>query len=301
MNSLSLAYITSRRDCKIEWFWDSLQRELNGRSISVIVVDFHRNERDVTQGIWQTIRQNTLHVAPKPCVWQGDFKLVKTNHWAAANMRNTALCLAPDGYLSYIDDLSVIMPGWLKAVDDSIAGNYVVCGTYRKVKKMVVEKGVLVSYEPFSEDNRMKGITQDVSPCSGGWMYGCTLGAPIDLFLKVGGWPEFSDALKFEDCLMGIGMQNAGCHLKFDRRMLSIESEEHHHIEPAFRSFDKGVSPNDKSHAAKKIAEKTKYFANYYEGGIPQLRKDVLAGKPFPTTQIPEHDWYDGQPLSEIG
>jgi hypothetical protein len=66
------------------------------------------------------------------------------------------------------------------------------------------------------------------------------------------------------------------------------------------KKTDKGVSPNDKSHAALNIANGTKYFENYYEGGIRKMREEVLSGKPFPIVQIPDRDWYDGQLLSEM-
>jgi hypothetical protein len=195
----------------------------------------------------------------------------------------------------------VLLPGWFRAVEAAFDGNYVVCGTYRKVRHLEVVNGEVKSFTPFSEDHRFKTATSVVSPCHGGWLFGCTVGGPTDFFLKVGGWPEFCDGLKSEDCIMGITMYKAGIPLRFDKRMAVLESEEHHHLEPSFAAFDKGISPNDKSHAAVRIAENTTFFKNYDEGGIPQVRRDVLAGKPFPITQHPQHDWYDKQPLSEIG
>jgi hypothetical protein len=43
------------------------------------------------------------------------------------------------------------------------------------------------------------------------------------------------------------------------------------------------------------------YFDNCVEGGMRRVRTDFLAGKEFPIVQIPEHDWFDAQPLREVG
>ena len=47
--------------------------------------------------------------------------------------------MSDDGWIVYVDDLSVLMPGWWEQVKLAMAGNYVACGAFRKVNKLVVE------------------------------------------------------------------------------------------------------------------------------------------------------------------
>ncbi len=312
MNSLTLAYVTSRRDPKIEWFFDSLAKQLRKRELRIIVVDHFAEEAGRAKSIMETFSRSFAMLPeplpkiqityPKPNVWNGPHRLTKEDWFAMASARNTALCLCETSHICYVDDLSVLMPGWLDAVYEAVAGNYVGCGAYKKVKSLVVKDGVPVGYveTPEGIDDRLRRVTDDVSPCTGGWLYGCSCVFPVEDLLEVGGWPEFMDGLGAEDYTLGIALTNAGKHLKYDRRMLTLESEELHFVDPPMKKTDKGVSPNDKSHSALAIAKQSKYFANYYEGGIRALREHVLAGNPFPVIQQPQHDWFDSQPISEM-
>ena len=69
---------------------------------------------------------------------------------------------------------------------------------------------------------------------------------------------------------------------------------------PAIVRRDKGVSPNDKSHAALRIARGTKYFENYFPGSTRALRDHYQKHGSFPIVLEPKHDWYDGQLLAEM-
>lgn len=305
MEALTIAYITNRKDCRIEWFYEAILRQSNGNPPKIIVVDFWKEERDITQGIWRRISQETKHVEPKPNVWNGKHRLTKENWFAASSTRNTALCLCDTSHIAYIDDLSVPVDGWLAFAYQAITQSpKVYLGSYKKVKNLVVENGVPISYDeyPGGRDSRWY-FGSDTGPvnCSGEYLYGCSLIAPVDMLLAVGGWPEYADGLSFEDVLLGLALE--GCKYKFAycRQLLTLESEELHHAEPPFIRRDKGVSPNDKSHAALNIVKNgTRYFENYYEGGIRRMREQVLSGQPFPIQQNPKHDWYDSQPLSEM-
>jgi glycosyltransferase involved in cell wall biosynthesis len=292
---LTVAYITSRVDPKIEWFFDSLDRQTRPGPERVVVVDFHKDDRPLDV-------RGAIHVAPKPNVWQGKHRLTKEDWFAAANARNTALCLAPDGFLAYVDDVSVLMPGWLDAVRRAMAGNYIVLGAYKKVQRLEVDLGIVRSYQDYSTDSRL-GHSPDgrMLGCGGSWLFGCSLAGPVEWFLTVNGWPEMSDGLSFEDVLMGFALQNNGFPMQYDPKMLTFESEEAHHNGKVFRRTDKGVSPNDKSHAALNIAKISKDFPNYFgEGGIRRVREAVLRGEPFPIQQIPENDWFDGQFIRDM-
>lgn len=293
---LTIAYMTMRKEPKIEWFYDSLLNQVSSGDVGrVVVVDFWADQISVDGYIWTT--------PPKPNVWQGPHRLTKEDYFAAANARNTALCLAPDGWIAFVDDLSVLMPGWLSHVKEAMNGNAIVGGAYKKVNKLVVENGIAVFYEeiPSGVDSRWgMGRSNRVVKMEGGQLYGCSFVAPVEALLTINGFPEYCDGLGFEDSLTGIVLENAGFQLRYDRRMLTLESIEGH-FGDHLKRIDKGQSPNDKSHAALALARRSNRFENYFgPGGIREVRAKVLAGEPFPIQNVPEHDWFDGQPLREM-
>jgi hypothetical protein len=300
---LTIAYCTSRKDSKIGWFFDSLKSQIqNGDRITVVVVDINFDEYTFPYAMGESIL-GVKTVPPKPCVWQGKHRLTNENWFAAANSRNTALCLAPDGYIAYVDDLSVLLPGWLDRVRAAMAGNYIACGTYRKVKDLVVENGEVKSFTeyPGGMDSRWRFASSDLHPCEGGWLFGCSCAMPVEALLTIGGWTEFADGLGSEDYLTGLTMQNAGYKFFYDKKMMTYESEELHFVDAPMKKTDKGKSPDDKSHRALNIVlSGQSYFDNYYDGGMRALRAKVLAGEPFPVLNNPQHDWFDSQPISEM-
>lgn len=317
---LTIAYITSRKNPRIEWFLDSLTRQVGDSwdDIKVVIVDHYYKERHKDTIPWFRATQlpdqfSYFHTPPKPSVWQGEHRLTKVDWFAASNARNTALCLAPDGWIAYVDDLSVLMPGWLQSVKDAMRDNYLVCGAYRKVRNLVVENGEVKSFEDSKagRDSRWgSGSDSQAVPCSGRSLFGCSCAMPVEALLNIGGWPEFADGLSFEDVLTGICLNNAGYGFRYDRRMLTYESEELHSEEPAMRRedwhFEGGIPKvggnghNDKSHAALRIAEQSHYFDNYYEGGIRKMREEVLAGNPFPVVGNPRHCWFTKLRLEDL-
>jgi hypothetical protein len=306
---LTIAYMTSRKDCKFEWFFWSLwkqmsQEDKDSHRIEIIVVDLWHEKREMPiEFNLGSSRGAIRFVSPKPNVWQGEHRLTSCDWFAASNARNTALCLAPDGYIAYVDDLSVLLPGWLDRVKAAMQGGYIVCGAYQKVKDLVVEEGEVKSFTDFPQghDNRMQFAKSPLHPCGGEWLFGCSCAMPVEALLTIGGWTEFADSLSSEDYLTGLTLQNAGYKFFYDQKMITYESEELHHVEPAMKRRDKGISPDDKSHRALNIVQSgTKFFDNYYEGGMRTLRTKILASEPFPVINNPQHDWYDGQPVKEF-
>lgn len=298
--SLSLIYQTAREEPKIEWFLDSLKRELGEfRNVKLIIVDFYRNQRSlpITDLPWETV-----WIEPMPNHYQGPHRLTKEDWFAAANSRNSGLCHASDGHVVFVDDLSVLRPGWFKAVQDMMKSNYIACGSYHKVKELVVENGEVKSYKPGGLDHRFGyGNDSGPVPCEGGWLYGCSCGGPVEAFLSIGGFPShLADAISSEDYCAGIVLSNAGWHLKYDRRMMTFESEELHHVGKVMIRRDKGKSPSDKSHALLGKVRGLREFNNYYEGGIRKLRLDTLSGKPFPPCRMPDRDWFDNQLIADF-
>lgn len=319
---LTIAFFTSRKQPKIEWFFDSLHRETEGdySGISVLVVDLWAQKmagHDVKDAIdrIEVIRSkfkgpqlSLRHGAPKPTVWQGEHRLTKVDWFAASNARNTAVCLAPDGWIAYVDDLSVLRPGWLSEVRKAMAGDpmMVTCGAYQKVRDLVVENGEVVSCTSFDGgiDNRLKHVGgEGPHACGGNWMYGCSLIAPVEAFLSIGGWPEaLCDGMGFEDCIAGLMLEKRGYRFQYNPAMMTFESDELHAQLPVMRREDYGISPNDKSHAVLRIAQNGDgHHPNYFgDEGIRGLRKRVLAGEPFPVMKIPDREFFTGTLLSEL-
>jgi glycosyltransferase involved in cell wall biosynthesis len=316
--TLNIAYVTSRKEPCFEWFADSLKNQIKPEdNIRVIIVDFFASERTIRSSLDVSPHVLSLgewHVAPKPTPWQGPHRLTKHDYFAPSNARNTALCYALDGWIVYVDDLSVLMPGWLAAVREAIAENRITCGAFRKVNKLVVEKGNVVSYEdhPAGVDSRWNQVPDDKpSKCPPNWLFGCSVVMPVEALLKINGWPELCDStgIGMEDCHTGIALANNGYQLWYDRRMLTFESEERHHNQPTMLRMDKrgkaqvpiGSHPDEKGFAVVTALEKAKRFHNYFEpGGIAALRKKILAGEPFPMVVLPDTDFYDKQHLSEL-
>lgn len=285
---------------------DSLIRECDGNfdGIQVIGVDFYAGNGHA-EALHKLFKRcpNVRWVTPKPNVWNGPHKLTKQDWFAAANARNTALCYAKGQWIAYVDDLSVLMPGWLKSVREAMAGAYIVCGAYMKVKELSVLEGNPFRYQEWigGVDSRWYYAKADPWPCEGKWLFGCSCAMPVEALLSVNGWDENADGLGSEDYCLGIRLQNAGHTFKYDRRMLTLESEEAHFEEVPFKRSDYGMSPQDKSHRILQDALNTKWASNYFgEGGIRALRDRVLAGEPFPIQRIPEHEWFTGIPLSEL-
>jgi hypothetical protein len=323
--NLTIAYITMRSIPRVDMFLRSLRDQGGFRSgISVVIVDYHgatKRDLDLMTGPASVpvsaenpdafIRM----VPPKPCVWHGPHRLTKEDWFDASSPRNTALCYARDGWIAYVDDLSVLVPTWLESVEQAMRDNYIALGAYKKVKKLCMDEDGNVQYESFPAgmDSRWNyGSDTGPVPANGGMMFGCSVAMPVEALLTINGWPEdLCGALGSEDYCCGLALENAGYRFMYDRRMLTLESEEDHHTGPVFRKEDwhfedgevavGGNGGDDKSHAALNIAKQSKYFPNSFgEGGIRELRRKILAGEPFPIPTSPDRDWYTKKLLSEL-
>jgi hypothetical protein len=306
--TLNICYITARENSRFEWFADSLIKQCNGNfdNIKVIVISRHLWYNQKPEYFSEHLKpfSNTVIIPPKPSVWAGLNRLTDQDWFSAANSRNSGLCHCEDGFCAYADDLAVLLPDWLDRVKAAMDGGYIACGKYQKVKDLVVENGEVKSFTdyPQGHDSRAQFAKSPLQPCAdGGWMFGCSVAMPVEALLTIGGWTEFVDGMGSEDSLTGLTLQNAGFKMFYDQKMLTYESEELHHVEPALGRTDKGVSPDDKSHRALNIVlSGQKFFDNYYKGGMRALREKVLKDEPFPIVQIPEADWYDGEKISEM-
>tara|TARA_R110000824_G_scaffold18422_12_gene73018 strand:- start:2547 stop:3578 length:1032 start_codon:yes stop_codon:yes gene_type:complete len=337
---LTIAYMTNRKDPLIKWFFDSLRNELpTGQedTVKLLVVDYWAQvvdgwtEEDVERRKAEFASLSPFklsHVAPKPSVWQGPHRLTQSNFFAASSARNTAICLAESEYIVFIDDLAVLMPGWLSEIKVATQGGWAACGSYVKPEGMVVREGCLklvkgVSDEqsftsetlrdaldihrPTGIDSRLKhSAVRSWEPveAGGSWLYGCSCLLPVEALLEIEGFDEDIDPMGGEDYCAGILMERLGVKFKYHPRMMSAESEEGHSKDKRFLRQIKGAfSSADASIRMLRWVMDSKRLkgANYWgDGGLRALREKVLNGDKFPVMTIPEHDWRDGQLLREM-
>lgn len=328
---ISIIYQTSRKNPRFHWFIDSLfaQWKDSGAPIKLIVVDFYADHSQRKEAFAVMAREfisrgvRFVHTSPAPSVWQGPHRLTSRDFFAAANSRNTGICYADDGYIVFVDDLSVLLPGWFQQVQEAVAGGWIACGAYSKVKDLVVENGIVKSFlglpngfeafipphfQVFDKtehkaglDSRLKHAPDSSAPykCAGQWLFGCSAAIPVEALLKVNGFHPFADSLGGEDYLAGLSMEQHGYKFKYCHRMFTLESEEAHGEEPPFIRIDKGISPNDSSHALLRLVQKGETLSPhpYY---LRELRQKILAGEPFPIPTDPKVHWWDKEPLERM-
>lgn len=322
MKSLTIVYITSRHHPQGHWFLDSLETQLSpGDDVRVIVVDALLSKMPQAEAdrYVQVLRPDPpvrdrvglsfdkLKItAPKPTVWQGKHRVTKEDWWAASNARNTGIALCQTEWLAFLDDRCVLQPGWLDGVRGAMEGNYVVAGAYEKRTGMTVESGIIRNGGIVTgTDSRLEYCRKFYDPESaphqmpGEWTFGCNLALPLEWALAVNGFEEeHCDGIGSEDSIFGLMLANNGFPMRYDPSMVMIEDRTPSASLPIMRREDKGVSPNDKSHALIDKLRGLKRTLNRFE--IRELRNSVLNGGPWPAPTGSTTDWYDGQPLCEF-
>jgi hypothetical protein len=181
-------------------------------------------------------------------------------------------------------------------------GNYIVAGAYEKRHNMVVKNGLISDWGELQAKDPREGQVKTFGPIDtvGGWLFGCNLAMPIEWALRVNGYPELlCDSLSFEDVCFGVILQNNHYPMKFDKSCKIIEDRTPGSIGCTILRTDKGVSPNDKSHAALAKAQTMKRSENPF-GDIRELREKVLRGEPIPFYNEPKTCWFDGQKVEDF-
>ena len=248
------------------------------------------------------------HHPPKPSIWQGPSRLTQKEYFCAAGVRNTALALSRGSHVAFVDDLSVLLPGWLKAHVHAATHRYVLCGTTCKHRNIVVDdSGDVVSYDPFppGQDSRLSAIVSDVQTCSGSWMFGGTFSVPLESALAVNGQDEINDTIGGEDYDFGIRLERSGVPIRISRLCGTFEDEDGHHTEAPMVRLDKPWPGPDGPYTSnllltrllREVSRSTSVGNNY---SLRELRERVLSGEPFPIPREPVRHWVDGQPLSEM-
>lgn len=327
---LTIAYLTFRERPRFEWFVASLNRELRSMpdfdraDLQVIVIDGRYPRKLEANFPFE-------HSAPKPTVWQGPHRLTQRDYFCAANARNTAFALCRTGHIAFVDDLSVLLPGWLKAHVHAAEHGYVLCGTTCKHKNIELDReGNVVSYDEFppGRDSRLQHLPADgLVRCPGGWLYGGTFSVPLEHALRVNGQDEIHDTIGGEDYDFGERLERAGSKIYIDRNCGTFEDEDGHHAEAPMIRLDKPwppklngaprtLSPGAWSDPALPNTADGPYSSNYLFNrlrrevsryhtignnfDLRELRERTLASVPFLVPGEPTHHWVDGQSLAEM-
>ncbi len=320
---VSLVYLTYRSRPRFDWFIDSLSRQLrDDDDLELIFVDgLLSSERELELRRAVAGRFEYRHLAAKPSPYRGPHRLTSRDCFAAASARNTGIVYATKPYVVFVDDASVLMPGWLDEVRKAARGGYVVTGAYEKYWEMAVEDGILVAGrgEPQGRDVRWEqGDEERAVQIGGGQLYGCSCGAPRDLLVAVNGFDELCDPIGGEDWHLGLRLDWFGAPIYYDRAMLTIESEElHREGEPALRVdkaadaqfymqrlLDFGVEERssdgnyDSSHLVLDVlygTHEVRSIGNYYD--LAELNEANLLDT---IARFPRYHWFDQQPLDEM-
>lgn len=322
MSGISIVYITYRSTPRFDWFVASLAREIGDEEFEVIFVDgLHSIERGRELAALVGDRFAFRHVAAKPSPYNGAHRLTRRDYFAAASARNTGLIYASKSYVVFVDDLSVVMPGWWAQVREAARQGYVVTGAYQKHWEMRVDNGLLLDSrsEPSGIDSRWnQGDDGHNVRVGGAQLFGASFGAPRTLMLELNGCDELCDSIGGEDWQLGLRIEWSGAPIYYSRRMLTIESEElHRQGTPALR-IDKVTEPElymarladfgvsrrfiegryDSSHMLLDIlfgTQSLQPMGNYYF--LPDLTADDLAAT---IARFPVEYWFDGQPLRDL-
>lgn len=299
IKSLTIVYVTARKEPKIEWFSDSLWRETGGdvSNTFVIIVDAFK-----TGSLPQDYNENkhVRHVLPKPTIWQGEHRITKEDWWAKCNALNTGIALCDTEWIAFVDDRSVLAHGWLQCIQDAMMNEYAVCGSYEKRANMKVTNGEITEAgELLGQDIR----TQRGFPHRTADWYGGSGALPLEWCLLVNGFPELTDGLGFEDIAFGILLRNNQLPLYYDSRMRLIEDRTPGEIDGALKRASKPSPDPSDIHQAKDyrilaIMNDSKSSPNPFD--IREIRRTVLNGGQFPAPSSSHNDWFDNQPISEM-
>jgi hypothetical protein len=307
--TLTISYLTSRIEPHVEWFFSSLAAQ-GGTNLPINIIDFHADAEGRRESFAQLAEKHGLkithHITPMPTVWQGPHRLTKVDCFAAANCRNTAIAACATDYIAFVDDVSVLMPGWLTQAKLAMTREGATLGAYEKRRNVVVDDhGNVIGGESYQGgiDHRVN-VLPNGGQCGGGWFYCSSVVAKTNDLLKVNGFETLCDGMGSEDYICGIMLNNAGVPTYFDPAMKTLECETSHHV-PADRKYrwDVGQSPNDKSHAILARANASQKWAEnacYAPHSLAGVRQRFLAGEPFLPPNGPDRDWFDNTPLTEL-
>jgi glycosyltransferase involved in cell wall biosynthesis len=290
---LTIAFITGRAEPRLDWMLKSLAPQVRSDDVIDVLVIDARGRTPQQLGAASRHDSNVRVALPKPTPWQGAHRITSCDWWAKSSAMNTALVLCDTDYIAFLDDCCRLGPKWLQTVRrGERRRRSVLAGTYSKI-----EHGKTVL------DHRAVRFPEGKKNCDDGWLYGCTFALPLEWALEVNGVEEGCDGLGAEDYIFGFMLKNNGHRIDFkpDMEVTQQRGEIFRPGDPgsSLRRADKGVSPNDKSHAA--LARFRTRTRTEFTPDLRALRAQRAAGKlvwPMPDPQM--RDWYDGQLVREI-
>lgn len=319
----SIVYSTCRDEPAFEWFVDGLAAQVSADDdLELIVVDGGLTEQRRERWAAAVADRFALRVvAAKPSPYNGAQRLTRRDFFAAASARNTGLLHARKAYLIFVDDACVIMKRWWAAAREAALAAKVVTGAYRKCWAMRVSRGVLLGCDADGQgiDSRWPlGDDRGAVRVGGGQLFGASIGAPRELLMQLNGFDELCDSIGGEDWQLGVRLELAGVPIYYDRRMLSVESEELHRQGKPLARVDCALAPTeymdrladfgvrrrhtagacDSSHMILDLAYGTESPAtqgNYY--WLADLTETTLAAT---TRRFPRRYWFDRRPLGEL-
>lgn len=299
-HSLTVCFVTSRLDSKIDWFFDSLAKQINeGDEIRIIVVDFHLSDpQRFSSKRFPKEFPHLRYVEPKPTIWKGAHRITRENWWSKSNDLNSSICLCETEWWSWVDDRCVLAPGWLDSVRRAMDGDYAVCGSYEKHAGLIVENGeVRGSAQLLGADTRTPGCYDFDS-----W-YGGSGALPLEWCLAVNGFAELTDSLGSEDSMFGVTLRNSGYPIRYDSQMRLIEDRTPGQIDGALKRADKNshLGQQAKSWAIVRAFHGKTTSQNEFD--IRNLRDRVLLNGESLDSIGPfgsDTDWYDQQKISEM-
>ena len=311
---ISIGYITSRKEPEIQWFLDSLEKQISkSDEIEVVVIDLLLRDRFNTE--WSLNPEfyklggiDLKITSPKPCIWSGESRITKENWWSKCNSLNTFLCMATHSFICMVDDRCVAQAGFLDSIRAAISGDYIMAGSYEKRHGMTVENGAIKHGGIIvAKDSRHDYVLANSIPtpmtCGGEWLFGCCVAMPLEWALQVNGYPERCDSMSFEDVIFGLILQNNGYPIKFDPRARIIEDRSPDKLGEPMKRTAKERFPHDKddkAHTTLRWVKTAKRSENDFE--IRELRAKIQRGEPFPPVDTSkEHlDWFDNQPVKDF-
>lgn len=326
---ISIIYSTNRVEPKLKWFFDSLFNQTNDEErefIEIIIVRYPSGTMREDEIEASHKFPNVTVVAAKDSLYSGKGRKTKTEMFSASSARNTGIILSSGEYLVFVDDVSVLMPGWWAAVWQGYVNKRITCGSYWKHFEMDVANGVLVSSRAHDKgrDSRWTLPGADRGPVliQGTQLFGCSFAIPASDIIQVNGFDELCDSIGGEDYQLGVRLNNAGKKIFYDRSMYTVESEELH--DPAINpyrmlredrlldfneysnrlytnfSVHKRIQPQGRTDSSHMILDilygtrQTQARYNYYS------LEECRALKKIPAVPDIEHHWFDEKALAEI-
>lgn len=296
--NLAVIFCTGRANPQLDWVVDGLSAQAQPNDkIALIVVDaLSRPARTIGYRDHPSIVY-LIETSPKPNPWQGAHRLTDRDWFAMANARNTGICLVPDGhdYVAFLDDRARLGPEWLSTVRRGAEQRKsVLAGAYEKRETVGLGTKLV-------RDHRLDLQPAGLKDCHGGWLYGCSMAMPLEWLLAVNGLEEGCDGLTQEDVILGLMLRNAGYRIDFVPDL--FVSQDRTGPVPStkgttYAARDKGISPNDKSHAS--LVRFGTLPRTEITPDLRQLRARVARGDPWPLPDPDVRDWYDGQLIREM-